>query len=72
MQPSPPLWAGEGAAAGSSQVAFPELPWSSATHSEDKYIMCHPDAAAMWPNTGNIFKFECLQVSSQEQLCHYL
>lgn len=49
-----PLWAGERAAAGSSQVAFPELPWSTVTHSEDKYILCCPDATAMWPNAGNI------------------
>lgn len=72
MQPSPPQWAGEGAAAGSSQVALPELSWSTAKHSEDKYTMCCPNATAMWPNTGNIFKFACLQVSSQKQLCHCL
>lgn len=36
MQPPSPLWAREEAAAGKNQVAFPELPWRTATHSEDK------------------------------------
>lgn len=71
MQLSPPFSTGE-AAAQSSQVAFPELPWSIAVHSEEKFIMCHPNAPITRPETGNIFKSEYLQVSSQEQLCCYL
>lgn len=70
MQPSSALWAGEGAAGG--RARWLSQSFHTATHSEDKYMKCCPDATAVWPNTRNIFKFDCLQVSSQEKLCHYL
>lgn len=57
------------AGAGSSCVAFPELPQSIAVHTEEKFVMCCPNGPVTRP--GNVVKSECLQVSSQEQLCRY-
>jgi len=56
MQPLPPFSTGE--VAGSSWVAFPELPQSTAEHSEEKFIMCCPNASVTRPEPGNVFKSE--------------
>lgn len=56
----------------SSRVAFPELPWSTAVHSEEKFVMCSSNAPVTGPAIRNIFGSQYFQISCQEQLCCHL